>query len=91
MKNKSINSLKYLRKMNQVIYDGLEPNLNDVHERYGFQGHVQLAPDYISPPKEISDILVYGNDMVNDKFIFPNNIKKIRLDIGLSTSFPSRS
>jgi len=88
MKNKSINSLKYLRKINQIIYDGFEPDLNDVHDKHGGRGHIQLAPDYISPPEKISDILVYGNDMVNDKFVFPNNIKRIRLDIGLSTSAP---
>ena len=37
--------------------------------------------------KTLSDLVIFGN-IKNKKFIFPNSVKKIRFDLGLSTNAP---
>jgi len=55
---------------------------------YDRQANFPLDISLSKPPERLSDLLIYGWEMINDKFNFPENVKRLKLDIGLSQCAP---
>ena len=64
-----------------TLYDGLEPG--------GFRLQDKYYRDFANRTIEVGDLVAYGNPMIDGNFDFPIEVKKIRLDLGLSTSAPN--
>lgn len=76
-------------KNKEFLFDGYMPCSWDLPEKLNFRANKISALHAERLVEKIPDCLIYGERLLNEKFWFPEAVKKIRIDIGLSISAPN--